>query len=84
MSHFIDSTAELGSEEEDGDYDEENDERQDRPRKPNGVHVRMDDSSEEDEEDDEEEIRKVSRSRTEFAIVKLTCSFAGPRRLHRR
>jgi hypothetical protein len=44
----------------------------------------MDDSSEEDEEDDEEEIRKVSKSRTEFAIVKLTCNSAGPRRLHRR
>lgn len=61
MSHFIDTTAELGSEEEDGDYDEEIDERQERPRIKSGADGRMDDSSEEDEDEDEEEIRKVSK-----------------------
>lgn len=61
MSHFIDTTAELGSEEEDGDYDEEIDERQERPRIESGADGRMDDSSEEDEDEDEEEIRKVSK-----------------------
>ena len=83
MSHFFDDTAELGSEEEDGDFDEENEDRQDRPRKQNGANRNMEDSSEEDDDDDEEEIRKVSLPEPKLAELELTWHLPGPRRIHR-
>ena len=83
MSHFLDDTAELGSEEEDGDFDEENDDRQDRSRKQNGANRNIEDSSEEDDDDDEEEIRKVSLPEPKLAELELTWHLPGPRRIHR-
>ena len=56
---LIDNIAELGSEEEDDDYDEEIGET--RPKKANGANG-IEDSSEEEEEDDEEKLRAVSHS----------------------
>lgn len=54
---FVDNIAELGSEEEDEDYDEETGEaRRSKPSRANGE---LDDSSEEEDEDDEEEERRV-------------------------
>jgi transcription elongation factor SPT6 len=83
MSHFLDDTAELGSEEEDGDFDEENEGREGRPRKENGANRNMEDSSEEDDDDDEEEIRKVSHPKTKLVQFELTQYLLGPRRIHR-
>ena len=56
LSHLIDGQAELGSESDDNDYDEETGETL---RKKNGLNGHVDDSSEEDEEDDEEEAEAV-------------------------
>lgn len=57
MAEFFDTAAELGSEEEDEDFDEESGKRQ---RGANGIDD-MQDSSEEEEEDDDERLRAVSR-----------------------
>lgn len=57
-SNLLDVSAELGSEEEDEDFDDETGEARHRPNGTNGA---VDDSSEEDEdEDDEEAARAVS------------------------
>ncbi|KAF2792685.1 transcription elongation factor spt6 [Melanomma pulvis-pyrius CBS 109.77] len=53
MNALIDTHAELGSDEEDEDFDDEMD---DRPKKINGVNG-IEDSSEEEEEDDEEALK---------------------------
>ena len=82
MSHFLDDTAELGSEEEDADFDEENEDREGRPRKENGANRNMEDSSEEDDDDDEEEMRKVSLPKANLAHLKLIQRFTGSRRIH--
>lgn len=55
-SNLFDIDAELGSEEEDEDYDEETGEVRTKTRRTDG---QVDDSSEEEEEDDEDEARKV-------------------------
>jgi transcription elongation factor SPT6 len=65
MSNLLDMAAELGSDEDDGDYDEEmgdDEEHPNRGRAGRGV----DDSSEEEDSDDEEEVRKVG---TKLVIV---------------
>ena len=54
MAEFFDNQAELGSESDDEDFDEETGET--RAKKLNG---RIDDSSEEEEDDDEEAEREV-------------------------
>ena len=59
MADFFDTAAELGSEEEDEDFDEETGEVITKTRKTNGKSRDMDDSSEEEEEDDEEAERAV-------------------------
>lgn len=53
---FIDRDAELGSEEEDEDFDETGQQRE----KPNSVNG-LDDSSEEEDEDDDDKLRQVGR-----------------------
>lgn len=60
MSHqLLDMQAELGSEEDDEDFDEETGEVT--KKKTNGANGQFDDSSEEDEDlDDEARIRAVS------------------------
>ena len=55
--NFIQGEAELGSESDDGDFDEETGET--RP-KQNGNRTKFEDSSEEEDEDDEEEAERVS------------------------
>jgi|TARA_R110002003_G_scaffold117_22_gene10462 transcription elongation factor SPT6 len=56
---FFDTAAELGSEEEDEDFDEETGET--RPKKTNGING-IDDSSEEEDEDDDELLAQASIS----------------------
>ena len=61
---YFDTTAELGSEEEDEDFDEDT-ARKPVKRKQNGANGRVEDSSEEEEDDeDEEAARAVSHSGT--------------------
>ncbi|KAF2762407.1 transcription elongation factor-like protein spt6 [Pseudovirgaria hyperparasitica] len=58
--NLLDVAAELGSEEEDEDFDEEGNEGEGPRRKTNGMNSGMDDSSEEeDDDDDEEEAAKI-------------------------
>lgn len=52
---FFDNMAELGSEEDDEDFDAEAGERRAKPSGENG----LDDSSEEEDDDDEDRIRQV-------------------------
>ena len=54
---LVDDVAELGSEEDDEDFDEEIGEVR---KRPNGINGGLDDSSEEDDDDDEEEAAAVS------------------------
>ena len=61
---FISGEAELGSESDDNDFDEETGDPVDRPRKQR---QNFDDSSEEEEDDDEEEEQKVG-----FALSYIT------------
>lgn len=77
MAEFFDTVAELGSEEEDEDFDGEAGER---PSKSNGDNA-MDDSSEEEDDDDEERIRQVRHARPRLSW-KNADSRAGRRRLH--
>jgi transcription elongation factor SPT6 len=56
---FFDTAAELGSEEDDEDFDDENGPV--RPKKINGANG-IEDSSEEEDEDDDELLAKVSCS----------------------
>ena len=56
LQAFISGEAELGSESDDGDFDEETGENR---RKQNGARHGFEDSSEEEEEDDEEEAQRV-------------------------
>lgn len=69
---FFDTAAELGSEEEDEDFDEETG----APRKGKTNGLDMVDSSEEEEEDDEERLAEVSYfpapSRLSWVINTLT------------
>jgi transcription elongation factor SPT6 len=55
-SNLFDTVADVGSDEEDEEFDEED--GVSRPRKTNGQ-PRIDDSSEEEEEDDEEQLQQV-------------------------
>lgn len=55
---FFDTAAELGSEEEDEDFDEESGPV--RPKKTNGTNG-IEDSSEEEDEDDDELLAQVGR-----------------------
>ncbi|KAF2151435.1 transcription elongation factor spt6 [Myriangium duriaei CBS 260.36] len=57
---YFDLAADLGSEEEDDDYDEETGEAVDKPRKSKPKGAVEDSSEEEDDDDDEEEQRKVA------------------------
>lgn len=62
MSHlreFIQGEAELGTESDDEDFDEDTGES--RPKK-NGTRRNFEDSSEEEEEDDEEEAERVGKT----------------------
>lgn len=59
LRDFISGEAELGTESEDGDFD---DGAAQTRRKTNGAQRKFDDSSEEDEEDDEEEEARVCQS----------------------
>jgi transcription elongation factor SPT6 len=54
---LVDDVAELGSEEDDEDFDEETGEVR---KRSNGIKGGLDDSSEEDDDDDEEEAAAVS------------------------
>lgn len=55
MSEFFDTVAELGSEEEDEDFDGDAPQSRAKTNGENG----MDDSSEEEDDDDEDRIREV-------------------------
>ena len=59
MDEFFDRTADVGSDEEEEEFDEETGEPIDRPRKSKAANGGMDDSSEEEDEDDEEEERRI-------------------------
>ena len=67
LGDFISGEAELGTESEDGDFDEGTAKTR---RKTNGAQRGFDDSSEEDEEDDEEEAARVceDQSRLDYDI----------------
>ena len=59
MEDFFDRTADVGSEEEEEEFDEETGEPIDGPRKSKAANGNLDDSSEEDDDDDEEAERAV-------------------------
>lgn len=82
-ANLFDLDAELGSEKEDGDFDEENGEQQPKKRPQNGA---MDDSSEEEDDDeDEEAARQVRCTQSPCCRHKLTPrANTDPRRFHRR
>ena len=61
LRDFIHGEAELGSESDDEDFDDEVGETR---TKQNGVRRNFEDSSEEDEDDDEEEAEKVRGTKT--------------------
>ena len=75
LQNLIQTEADLGSESDDEDFDEETGEVR---HKTNGTGNHFDDSSEEEEEDDEEEERAVSiasaHPRFFFWARMLTCS----------
>ena len=58
-SSLVDISAELGSEEEDEDYNEETGEVRGRQSRTNGTNGAIDDSSEEEEDDDDEEAARA-------------------------
>jgi hypothetical protein len=79
MAEFFDTTAELGSEEEDEDFDEEAGEtRKSRTNGANGI----EDSSEEEEEDDEEALQAVCAY--DMVFLDPTNRTAGGAWFHRR
>lgn len=79
MADFFDNQAELGSEEEDDDFDEETGESKPREKRrdPNGI----EDSSEEDDDEDEEAERAV-RPFSASGVIRGLTRLLGSRRLH--
>jgi len=66
---FFDTAAELGSDEEDEDFDEENGPV--RPKKANGANG-IEDSSDEEDEDDDELLAQVRSLRDNTRVRMLT------------
>lgn len=82
MTDFFDNQAELASETDDDDFDEDTGEKTRHARRDDAENI--DDSSEEEEDEDEDAEREVRDSACHSEPPELTPHLSGARRLHRR